>query len=283
MKKIVLILCLTSVLYSCAFNLEQDGFNFDNFKETPLWELAKAVRSDDASEIKRILKNNKLEIDLKEPKYYQTLLELAIQNHKRNAFLELLKSGASPNELLGNPQDATPFIDAIWDVENCDLFYVENMLMHGANPNLEIKNPKPGYYFQNRFPLLVAIGINDGNGNDCLPLIRLLVDNGANINYCYKQSFSDICEGVITESLRSSSMETLKYFVVEKKIAIPDTVIIYGEINKSTQQAYELKEALNSKDYKYEDFEDELGKHDRSQLRKTRDEILEYLNKIKKQ
>ena len=36
------------VLNSCALNLEQRGYNFDNFKKTPVWNLAKAVRADDA-------------------------------------------------------------------------------------------------------------------------------------------------------------------------------------------------------------------------------------------
>ncbi|MEO7171662.1 hypothetical protein [Flavobacterium sp.] len=282
MKRIILILCLSSILNSCGFNLEEDGYNFDNFKETPLWELAQAVRADDENEVKQILKDSKLEVDLKDPEYFQTLLALSIQNHKRKAFLALLNAGANSNELLGNPQDATPFIYAIWNVDNCDLFYVENMLKHGANPNLEIKNPKPGYYFQNTFPLLVAIGLNDNNGNDCLNLIRLLVENGADINVCFKQPESDLCEGVIAESLTANSMETLKYFVVEKKITIPDTVTIYGGIDKSTQEVYGLKEVLSSEKFEYKDFESDGIKYDRSKQRKIRDEILEYLNKTKK-
>lgn len=281
MKQIFLLFTLCLALNSCGFNLEQDNYSFDNFKETPLWELAQAVRADDESEIKKILKKQKLEIDLKDPKYKQTLLALSIQNDKRNAFIELLNSGANSNELLGFPADATPFIYSIQNVENCNLFYVENMLKHGANPNLEIKNPNPDYYFENSFPLLVAIGKNDNNAKDCINLVSLLVENGADIKCCFKQPFSNICEGVIAKSLTMNSMETLKYFVIEKKIAIPDTVIIIGELDKSTQKVYGLKEILNSEDYKYSDFENELGNHDRSRLRKTRDEIIEFLEKNK--
>jgi hypothetical protein len=280
MKNIYLIFILSLVLNSCGF-LEQDNYSFDNFKETSLWELAQAVRANNATEVKTILKDKKLNIDLKESKFNQTLLALAIQNEKRDAFLELLNCGANPNELIGFPIDATPFMYGIQNVENCNLFYVESMLKHGANPNLEIKNPNPGYYFQNSLPLLAAIGKNDNNSNDCLNLIKLLVDNGADINCCYKQSNSELCKGVLAEALTLNSMETLKYFVIEKKITIPDTVIILGEVDKSTQQAFGLKEILNSEDYKFEDFEDELGKHDNSRLRKSRDEILKYLETSK--
>lgn len=282
MKKIVLMFSLFSVLNSCGFNLEQDSYSFDNFKQTPLWDLAKAVRADDANKVKQILEEKKLEIDLKDPKYKQTLLVLAIQNDKRNAFLQLLNAGANPNELVGDPQDSTPFINGIWNVKDCDLYYVENMLKHGANPNLEIKNPQHEFYFENSFPLLVAIKKNGIYTKDCLDLIKLLVDNGADVNCCYKQSYSKICEGVLAESLTANSMETLKYFVIEKKVAIPDTVIILGGLKKSTEEVYSLKEILKSKNYRYEDFEREGKKFDRSQLRKIRDEIIEYLEKIKK-
>lgn len=278
MKKIYLLFTLSLALNSCGFNLEQKYYSFDNFKETSLWELAQAVRADNKSEIKAILKSKKLNLDLKEPKFQQTLLALAIQNNKRNAFLELLNEGANPNELVGNPKDATPFIYGIQNVENCDLFYVENMLKHGANPNLEIKNPKPEYYFQNSFPLLVAIG---NQINRCLDLIKLLVDNGADINCCYKQPYSELCTGVIAEAITFDDMEVLKYFVIEKNITIPDTVIIIGELDKSTQEAYGLIKILTSKDYRYEDFERDGKKYDRSQMRKTRDEILKYLEKNK--
>ena len=273
---------LCTVINSCGLNFEKDCYNFDNFKETPLWEVAQAVRADDSDEIKQILKEKKLEIDLNDPNYNQTLLALAIQNEKRNAFLTLLTEGSNPNKLVGNPKDATPFIYGIKKVRSCDLFYVENMLHHGANPNLEIKNPKPGYYFQNSFPLLVAIS---NQTNRCLDLIKLLVDNGANINCCYKESSSDFCEGVIAKTLLLNDMETLKYFVVEKKMNIPDTVIVMGEDDKATQEVYGLKEVLNSQYYEYEDFVRDGKKFDRSKSRNIKNEILEYLekNKAKKQ
>ena len=282
MKKIYTLIALCMFLNSCAFNLEQNCYNFDNFKDTPLWELAQAVRADDAIKVKQILKDNKLKIDLKEPKFNQTLLNLAILNKKRNAFLELLNAGANPNELIGIPTDSTPFVEGVKNVHNCDLYFVENMLKHGANPNLEIKNPQPEYFFENSFPLLAAIGNSDDNGIDCLNLYELLLNNGADINCCYKQPDSEICEGVLAKAITLRRMETLKYFVIEKKMTIPDTVIILGEANKKTQEAYWLREILNTEDYKFKDFESEGKKIDRSRLRKARNEILEYLNKNNK-
>ncbi len=281
MKKIIVVLNILIVFQSCGFDLEQKAYNFDNFKGTPLWNLAKAVSKDDADEVTSILKNNKLEIDFKDPEYQQTLLALSIQNKKKNAFFALLKAGANPNKLLGNPANATPFIYGIRNVENCDLFYVDSMLQHGADPNLEIKNPNPKYYFADSHPLLASIGNKYNKGTECLELVQVLVANGADINCCYKYSDADICEGVLAKALIQDCIETLKYFIVEKKISIPDTVIIIG-FEKSTQEAYVLRDQLTSKDFKYDDYEIHGQKHDRSKERKTRDEILEYLSKIGK-
>lgn len=278
MKKAVILLHMLIFLQSCGFNLEKKPYNFDNFKDTQLWDLAQAVRSDDASEVREILKDKKIQVDLKDPIYHQTLLALAIQNSKRNAFLELLKAGANPNVLLGASEDSTPLIYGIQKVKGCDLYYVETMLKHGANPNLEIKNPNPGHVFFNSFPLFVAI---EHRSDYCLDLVKLLVDNGANINCCYKQSYSDFCEGVIATSLTLNDIETVRYFVIEKNITIPDTVIIIGELDKKTQEAFGLKEALNSKYFTFEDVKVDGRTYDNSKSRKIKNEILEYLNKKK--
>lgn len=279
MKKTLLLLILAFALKSCAFNTETGKYAFDNFKNTPLSELAEAIKTEDFTKIKALLKDRKLPIDFKDPKYGQTLLSLTIPNNKRTAFIELLKSDADPNKLIGEINDSTPFITAISNVGNCDLFFVEAMLKHGANPNLEIKNPNPEYDFQNSFPLLVAIGITNNEGKECLNLIKLLVNHGADINCCFKQPESDLCEGVIAYSLLSNSMETLKYFVIEQKINIPDTVIIAGDLDDSTREAFGLKEILNTREYQFENLEREGRKYDQSHLKKIKNEILDYLNK----
>jgi ankyrin repeat protein len=276
MKKIVLFIMFIAVFNSCASELK--GFEFSNFENTPISELAKAVRDNDVKLIREIVKSNQLDIDYKEPIYQQTLLTLAIVNRKQEACVELLKAKADPNVLLGSNEDSTPLTEAILHQENCDLFYIESLLKHGANPNLEIISKDEKHFFFNSYPLIVAIGQNDKNGEECLNIIKLLVEYGANINCCNPRPMDEgICEGVIDECLTISSMENLRYFVIEKKIKIPKIVYIRGGINKATQQEYSLTEILNTEDYQFEDFEDETGKVNRSKSRKIRNEILEYL------
>lgn len=80
-------------LQSCGFNMDTDKYSFDNFKSTPIWNLAKAVRADNTDLIMEILEDDRIAsmIDLKDPKYNQTLLSLAIQDKKNKAFITLLK------------------------------------------------------------------------------------------------------------------------------------------------------------------------------------------------
>ena len=279
MKKILLLLIASLYYNACLANFVQERYDFDNFKGTPLWALAQAVRTNDGKEVKLILKSKKLDVDFKDSKFQQTLLALSIQNKRPEAFIELLKAGADPNIFLGKLKDETALTYAINTTTDCDLYYVDNLLKHGANPNLEIKNPTPGYFFESHLPLILSI-YQDVN---CLKLIQLLVDNGADINCHYKQGFSNRYIGVIDECLLHQNMKALKYFVIQKQIKIPDTLTTVAR-NEKGQRVYSLKEILRSKDFELIDFEDKnLGmKFDKHEDRDDRDEILAYLDKIKK-
>jgi hypothetical protein len=281
MKNILILVIISLTLNSCALEYEMPNYRFSNFENTQAWDLAKAVKDNDAEKVREILNTRKVNVDFKDPKFQETLLSLAIVNQKQNTIIELLKAGANPNELLGNLKDETPFLNAVRYNNKCDLFYVQTLLKYGANPNLEIQNPIKGHYFANSFPLIVAIGQLDKNGDECLSIVKLLVDNGANINCCYYDEMDDLCEGVINQCISSSNMETLKYFIIEKKIKIPKIVCVWGSIDKATEQRYSLIEILNTEDYQFEDFNDELGNHDLSKSRKIKSEILEYLKKNK--
>lgn len=277
MKKILILVIINLTITSCRSQSELPGYSFSNFKNTKAWDLAKAVENNDSEKVREILTAKKVNVDFKDPEFKETLLSLAIVNQKQNAIIELLKAGANPNELLGDLKDETPFINAINYSQNCDLFYIKTLLKYGANPNLEIKNPEEGHYFENSFPLLVAIGKTDNNGDECLSVVKLLVENGANINSCYQNSMTEMCEGVINQCLSTKSMETLKYFVIEKKINIPEKVYIISGINKTTQKVYNLSEILNTDDYKFEDLTINGEKIERSKMRKVKSEILAYL------
>ncbi|MEC4050936.1 hypothetical protein OX284_015980 [Flavobacterium sp. SUN046] len=278
MKTVILILIISVFNQSCAQNNIPNRYDFDNFKNTPLWSLAQSIRNDNINEMYKIIKATNQNVDFKEPNYQQTLLALAIYNNKPNTFIELLKIGANPNIILGEDNDTSPLICAINTIEECNVFYVENLLKYGANPNMQIMNPKKGYSFRNSFPLIRSIN----RDKRCLNMIKLLVDNGADINCCYKQDFLNYCEGVIDECLMFQNMAALKYFVIEKNIKIPDSIFIYAT-NKKNERVYNLLDILRSKEFALDDFEDEQlkMKFNFEKRRKDRDEIIEFLKKKK--
>lgn len=267
---------MTSTLNSCASDIR--GFEFENFNGTPLSELAIAVKNNDSKEIKRIITENKVDINYKEPIFKQTLLTLAIVNRKKEAFIELLKGNSDPNIILGNSQNTSPLTIAILYQNNCNLYYIKELLEHGANPNLKII-PNDGKSFSDYYPLFTSIrkGINE---DECTDVIKLLIEYDADVNCCSPRPMIDnMCEGVINECLTCDCMYFLRFFVIEKKIKIPKIVYVKGGINQDTQKEYSLFEILNTEDYKFEDFIQDGEKVDRSDSRKIRNEILEYLKK----
>jgi Ankyrin repeats (3 copies) len=274
MKKKIKIIGFVFFIICCSCNFDKQGNEFENFDNTPLEELANAVSDNDVEEIREILKSNKIDIDFKEPKWQQTLLTTAIVNKKREAFIELLKFGANPNALIGNYYESTPLNEAIRERTNDDLFYIEYLLQHGANPNLLV-TPTNGFAY---YILFTALEDNKSDSDNNLTIIKLLIKYGADINCCDPTPMNDgNCEGVIYQCLESNRMNFLRFFVIEKKMKTPK--FAYGTSGDGSQKKYTLTQILNTEDFKFEDFKDELGKIDFSEQRKVRNEILDYLKK----
>ena len=272
LKPIIVFSIIIITTSSC--NLDKKGFEFDNFKNTPVWQLAQAVSDNDVEKIREFAALNKNQINLEEPIWKQTLLTLAIVNKKKEAFLELLKVGANPNKISGNNLDTSSLTEAILNQDDCQLFYIENLLKNGANPNLKII-PNDGNFFSDYYPLFTAIrkGVN---GDDCLDILELLIKYGADINCC-NPNVNDTCEGVISECLSDNCMSFLSFFVIKQKIKIPKIAYITGGIDISVQKKYTLTETLNTKNFIFEDYIQNGKKIDNSKLRKIRAEILGYL------
>lgn len=151
------------------------GADYRLFQDTPAWGLAKAVWDDDIDKINKEVKNNPDIIDYQERLYGNTLLNLSVYNDNYNAFKELLKLGANPN-IADYIQCSTPLITACESFD--DKFkYVEELIKHKADVNyVECDNGK-NKQKTNRTALILA----SDRGN--LDLVKLLVENGAEINY----------------------------------------------------------------------------------------------------
>lgn len=169
--------------YSCvSSDPKLDGFDFRLFNNTPLEELAQAVKKEDTTKIRELIRSGNIEIDYQEPKFGSTLLMMAVLNDKYNSCQALLKYGASPN-IHDNYNGTSPIIYAAdFEADYSDnAKYLKLMLRYNANVNdIEIGNRQEGNTTR-LTPLLAAC--NDVNQRvSPLQKVMLLVNAGADIN-----------------------------------------------------------------------------------------------------
>jgi ankyrin repeat protein len=160
------------------------GNDYNLFWDTPIWELAKAVRKNDAKKIEALGTAAKEDINCPETKFGQSLLFLTITNRQFDAFFQLLSLGADPN-VHDRYSKTTPLIQAA-RIQDADLSiqFMKVLLEHGANPNEE----QIGFSYSgnskipvNYTPLIAACEDVFTNSNPLLK-VKFLVESGAKIN-----------------------------------------------------------------------------------------------------
>ena len=159
------------------------GNDYRLFKNTPVWDLAIAVRDEKISEIQNILKSKKIDVDYREPKFGSTLLMLTVMNEQYNSAKALLEGGADPNKHdTCEGSSAMIFAAGIQHKNDDNTKFLKLMLSHGGNPNdVEVGVRKEGNSTR-KTPLLTAC---DDVIQDVTPIekVKLLVEAGADINY----------------------------------------------------------------------------------------------------
>lgn len=134
------------------------------------WDLAKAVETEDTNKIDRIIKKGKIKIDVREPKFGQTLLIWAIENDKYLSSKKLLELNADPNIFT----KVTPISAIICSALKYETSkYLKLTLKHGGNPN-NYTNLDTIVFYQT--PLIAA-------SRTRLESVKLLIENGADINF----------------------------------------------------------------------------------------------------
>ncbi|WP_437918736.1 ankyrin repeat domain-containing protein [Sphingobacterium sp. LRF_L2] len=252
---IIIFLC-----YSCEPPLP--GFDFDLFKGTPGEKLANAVRDQSEKKIKEILSTSNISPDIREPIHGRTLLMLAIANNLEESVKFLLEAGADPNIRTGKAGGdvLTPMLLAcnhIYRRRVCDLDVLETLIAYKGNVNDSVPKQFLNADYQSlNTPLLEACK------GDCLELVKLLVDNRADINnYDYREGI-----GPLSYAIMFNNLETLRYLIIDRKIKIPKYCCIIQAYAETPRIEMTVEESLM--DNKYE----KGSKNDR-----MRSEIISYL------
>ena len=199
--KTSVLLFLTIIICSCGeANSDYVGYDYDNFRETPAWELAQAVDDGDTLAIDKILKEDRTLIDYQDPYHKMTMLMMTIYNQRRatfpyslicdnkysglwidksqwQSFCYLLKQGASTE--IADENGSTPLMLACNGSEN-DIRFAEMLIEYGADVNAIC--PEVSMCDEGCSTALMAAAWNF-NGYE---FVKLLVEHGADVNYMDK-------------------------------------------------------------------------------------------------
>ena len=231
------------------------GYRFDLFKNTPNWELAKAVEKENKTEIKKLITQGKLNINLQESKFGETLLLLAVGNDKLISTKALLEEGANVNIkdfVHGSPIDEATFL--INQKKNT-VDILKLLIKHGANVNDTFVKKKNNDTVSTYTPLV--------GGCSNLECAKLLLSNGAN-PYVQTNNTYLVWFTMLTNYF-DESIYVLKHIIVDKKMAIPNLITI----NFPNKRPLDIFYLLNK-----ENFRTDTNKQ------KVKQEILDYLHKI---
>ena len=184
------------------------GADFRLFQDTPAWELAKAVKWQDTTEIRRQVQELHVPIDFQEEKYGETLLMMALQKEKNKSVIKLLELGADPNlysdTLRQGGQNAVMIA--------CEKDYISPktlklLLRYDGNPNsvirtIKIRNDSSNIQPLRKSALFLA-------SQESLEKVRILVESGADVN----QYTPDTYPGAIKGALNFDKMDIVLYLL----------------------------------------------------------------------
>jgi uncharacterized protein len=199
MKTMIFQILISCLLVSCSNinrngpvdNKDLTGKDYRLFQNTPAWEFAKSVQDEDEKRINEILDKDQKLIDYQEPKYGNTLLMLTIMNQQMKPFKILLEHKADVS--IHNRYDGTSALIEASGSKYYKLDYVKILLDKGANPN-DVQTGERRKGNSTRFTPLMA-----ASQSGRLDIVKLLVSNGADINYKNEFNQTAFTKSIMTE------------------------------------------------------------------------------------
>jgi hypothetical protein len=232
-KKLLLItpmlLILFSVLLSGCHSQESESAkgeykmtNINIFKDTPVWELAIAVKEQKTAAIEKLAKDKPELLNYQDPKYKVTLLLWAVGMEKYNSAEALLQCGADPNLASVRYEtysEETPLSLATrfsW-VDNDakkDPKYVKLLLKYGADPNWIYIGHEHGMEPGTSI-LMESIGCG-------IEKTKALVEAGADINHKTESGDTAAVQALLAGGPALERNAYAHYLIVEKKAKVSE-------------------------------------------------------------
>lgn len=228
------------------------GYSWELFKNTPTWDLAKAVAKQDTAEIYSIIKKGNANINFQEPKFKRTLLMLAVGNDKYLSTMALLKMGADVN--VRDTRDDQAIHEAISYINLKEHSYDILKLLIEYHCDVNSVSMKGTNYT----PLAGAI--------ENLSCAKLLLDNGAD-PYQKSDSTYDVWFNLLAlDNESNENIYVAQYMIIDKKLLIPNPIFYTGPNIIKPRTVFDLLDKDNT-----------LSNTKRQE---TKEKIIEYLHQI---
>lgn len=219
-------------LTNCKTDKSQlTGYDIELFKETPVWELAKAVEEENVNKIEEIVNLGKLNVDYIDPKLGMNLLNWAVFNDKLKSTKILAELGASPN--IKDNMGVTALIEASTKLDNTS--YLKILIENGASINQVCRIDNSFY----TTALMEAAKFKLEN-------VKILIDAGAEINFRDTHNY----QTSLSAALISDRIEIVEYLLY-KGANYKDPLAKWdGKYISISNFLRDLKFELDSKEYK---------------------------------
>ena len=224
-KGVLIVMLLISLFTSCAEPSERRITDVRIYQNTPAWELARAVRSQDVRRIARIGESNPELLDFQDPVHGMTLLFWAVGMERYEAAEALLKAGADP-DIISVREGGTALYRAagfsfIDNNANRDPRFVKLLLAHGADPNIGFVGSAHNTSEIGITPLMRSI-------RGGIEKTRALVEAGADINFATETGLTAAIHALragtwnVTDRVRLYA----HYLIVELQAIVTEPYII---------------------------------------------------------
>lgn len=240
---------IMAIFVNCKPQTSEPGHSFRLFDNTPNRDLSVAVENEDTIRIKQLLKNKKLDINLKDPKLGRTLLTLAAGSDKVEATRVLLEEGADVSSRDFNDVTALHDVTQYIPFRKNSYEIIKLLIEYKADVNAlsRGKGANNGYFY---VPLAGAV-------RD-VKCAKLLLENGASPYIKFNDNY--IVWNALLSHFIDDNIFTAKYMIIEKEMPVPKVIL------KINNKSFNIFDLLN-----VPDFPKNLEKVN------TRDEIVKYL------